>query len=142
MRNLKLDGKPVNNATKPLLISITSKDARAGLKKDPMSCAAAVACTREIPNCTEARVHVSVAYLKIKGKWFRYRTPQALRTEIVGFDRGAKFSPGDYYLAPIQPSHRANGKRMGGSKPTERKGPKQKRHQPHRTGVRAIANYK
>lgn len=110
---MKIDGAPVVNATKKLPITITPRDVKLGETKDPGACAAARACMREA-GATQARVHISTTYLKMDKEWVRYRTPAAIRSEIISFDRGAGFQPGDYVLRPLQPSHRASGKRMGG----------------------------
>jgi hypothetical protein len=143
-----IDGKPIKNATRRWEVEITPKDARAGATKDPARCAAALACKHDIPDCSDARVHISTTYLKIKGRWLRFRTPAALRQEIVGFDRGTQFSPGVYTLRPLPPNRReAYGKRQGGpdNKPKKRAGatlPRRKRAAPHvTTGVRASPDY-
>lgn len=139
---MKIDGKTIKNATKPVTIHITGKDATKGATKAPTSCAAALACVREIPKCTEARIHISTAYLKIGGQWVRYKTSQPLRTEIIGFDRGAKFTPGEYRLTPVSASHRAGyGKRQGSNKDKKKTGKKRAKYHVT-TGVRAFADYK
>lgn len=129
---------PIRNATKPVTIRITPNDATHGAKKDPGACAAALAAKRDVPECTEARIHISTSYVKVRDTWYRFRTPEALRTEIIGFDRGAKFTPGEYRLTPIQPSHRASGKRQGGSsRPPPKTRQRRSRAAPHQvTGVR------
>lgn len=135
---MKIAGLPVVDSPKKLKIVITEKDVAKGNTKDPGSCAAAQACLRQ-PNCTQARVHLGRTYLKIGEKWVRFHTPPSLRGEIISFDRGAMFQPGEYTLAPMQPSHRAKGKRIGG--PTVGKAKKKSskaRAKPHVVhGVRA-----
>lgn len=98
-------GRPVVNAKRRIKLTISPMDTKAGKKGDPKACAAARAILREIPNCVAARVHVGRVYLlKNDGNWHRYKTPDALRTEIVAMDRGGKFEPGDYELIPVAPS--------------------------------------
>jgi hypothetical protein len=109
-----IEGKPIYNSKKPLDIVIRTSEATRGSGKDPTCCAAALAAIHSVKGCTRARVHVAVSYLEINGKWYRYATPGTLRTEIVGFDRGAKFSPGVYTLRPLKKSSTPNGKRLGG----------------------------
>jgi hypothetical protein len=131
---------PIRDAVKPVTIHITAKQAVIGSKKDPGECAAALAAKHDVPQCTEARIHISTSYLKVRDTWYRYRTPAALRTEIVGFDRGAPFTPGAYQLNPIQPSHRATGERQGGRtrlRPDRSAKHRRSRPAPHQvTGVR------
>jgi hypothetical protein len=130
---MRINGEKVVDATKPLKLTITDRDVSLGNTKDPGACAAARACMRET-HATAARVHVGRTYLKIGEKWVRFNTGAALRSEIVAFDRGGKFEPGEYKLSPPQPSHRASGKRQG-TTPTRRTG--KKRAKPHiMTGVR------
>lgn len=98
-------GKPVVNAKKTVTLHISPMDAKKGNVKDPGACAAARAAIRAVPNCIAARIHIGRAYLLGKdGKWMRYKTPESLRGEIIAFDRGGKFQPGDYTLRPMSPS--------------------------------------
>jgi len=97
-------GKKVVNGQRKVKLHISAADTKAK-KGDPQNCAAARAILREVPNCMAARVHVGRVYLlKKDGNWHRYKTPDALRTEIVAFDRGGKFIPGEYELVPMAPS--------------------------------------
>lgn len=109
---MEINGAKVVDATKKVVIKITNQDCKKGNTKDPGACAAALACLRELPNCTEARVHLGRTYVKQGRSWVRYHTPQALRSEIVAFDRGGKFAPGEYTLTPMQPAKRT-GKQQG-----------------------------
>ena len=123
---MKIDGLPVVDATKPLELHITKADVKRGANKDPTCCAAALACMREVPGCTAARVHLSITYLKFGQRWRRYRTPQALRTEIVAFDRGAAFEAGDFTLTPMPATHHLGNQTRSGSRTFQRgKGKKQ-----------------
>lgn len=63
---------------------------------------------------SRARVHISTTYLKVRGKWFRYGTPLNLRDEIISFDRGGQFYPGEFRLKAITPSMARN--RRSGSR--------------------------
>jgi len=101
----KIGGRPVVNGKRKVLLHISPADVRGGKNKDPGACAAAKALMREIPNCIKARVHLGRTYLlKDDNQWYRYKTPDALRTEIVAFDKGGKFEPGEYELRPLAPS--------------------------------------
>ena len=50
---------------------------------------------------SEARVHTGRTYVKINEEWMRYNTPVSLQKEIVAFDRGGSFEPGEYELRPL-----------------------------------------
>ena len=89
------------DAKKPMVIHITKSDVRNGSLKDSSSCAAAKAICRQTA-CEAAKVYIGRTYIKQDGKWVRYATPPSLRNEIIAFDRGGQFEPGDYTLAPVQ----------------------------------------
>lgn len=136
---MKINGLPVVDAPKPVKLHITPQDVAKGSTKDPGACAAARACMREL-NAEAARVHIGRTYLKLKDKWVRFHTSRALRSEIIAFDRGGKFEPGEYYLSPMQPAKRT-GKQQGSK--TKSKPRAERRHAPPRakphvvTGIRA-----
>jgi hypothetical protein len=102
---MKIAGAPVEDAADELVITVTKKDVQNGSIKNSRSCAVARALIRE-KGFQAARVHVSRSYVKVNGKWRRYNTPAALRTEVVAFDRGGQFTPGEYRLTPVQPTAR------------------------------------
>ena len=103
---MEINGKPVVDARKHAVIHITDRDTIKGATKDPGACAAALAARRDIADCISARVHIGRVYIEQKEKWVRYQTPESLRTEIIAFDKGGSFQPGDYTLRPPAPSAR------------------------------------
>lgn len=107
---MEIAGKKVVDAKRPAKIVITVRDTKLGDNKNPSSCAAALAAKRDVPECLSARVHIGRVYIEHKDKWVRYLTPEALRTEIVAFDRGGSFQPGDYVLKPPAPSETVEGR--------------------------------
>jgi hypothetical protein len=120
---MRINGTQVKDATKKIVLTITPQDVKSGAKKNANSCAAANALCRQ-EGCEAAKVHMSRAYIK-KGKtWYRFAVPTALKNEVLAFDRGGAFEPGDYILAPVQPSVRIGAPRTHG--------PKRKNH--HSTG--------
>lgn len=122
--DMKIEGLPVRDLTKPLKLVISEDDCRRGNRKDQSSCAAALAACK-LPKVTEARIHIGRIFLNVANKyWLRGKTPGALRTEIVSFDRGGKFEPGEYTIRPLAPSDRPNGQRQGSYPVKKRKGPK------------------
>jgi len=117
---MRIDGLPVRDIMKPISFIITEDDCRRGQSKTPSSCAAALAAKR-LPRVSEARIHIGRVYLKVDKKyWLRGKTPNSLRTEIISFDRGGKFVPGEYVISPLPPSDMPGGKRQGTEDKTSR----------------------
>ena len=114
---MKINGTPVKDANEKLVVTITKNDVRRGTMKEAKACAAANALCRQT-GAKEARVHFSRAYLKQGKVWRRYAVPMALRNEIIAFDRGGAFEPGEYTLIPMQPTMRLDApvKRKTGQK--------------------------
>lgn len=77
-----IDGKPVVDADKPVIVHITPEDCARGSKKDPEKCAVALA-LRRITKCDESRVHLGCTYLRFGNKWLRYTRPTSLKAEII-----------------------------------------------------------
>lgn len=107
MRVASIDGLPVFNAKKPIKLKITKRDIGIADPKKPDHCAAAVACKREL-HAKEVRVHLGRIYVRTNNtNWQRYSVPRNMRTEIIAFDRGGSFEPGEFMLGAPQerPSH-------------------------------------
>ncbi len=136
IRHQKINGLPVRNGKRSISIMVTPQDVKKAQVKDPTSCVAAIACRREL-GCTEARVHIGRTYLRFNGHWDRYHTSPNLRSEIISYDRGGKFLPGEYVLRKMQPS-KATGRRQSTSKVKKHKF---KRRSYHTLAVRQIGIY-
>lgn len=137
MRTATINGLPVVNAKKAIILKVNTADIKSAKTKDPSGCAAAVACRRQL-GATEARVHLGRTYVRYNGRWERYITSSPLRDEVVAFDRGGRFEPGEYYLLRIQPS-KAKGGKQGAVKYKKRGN---KRKSPHFiSGVRPVGIY-
>lgn len=126
----EIDGKPIIDAKRSVTLHITNADIKKSDPKKPENCAAANCIKREL-HADEVRVHLSRIYIRAnQGNWQRYSTPQALRSEIIAFDRGGSFAPGEYILSPLQLSQRAHRKhkkvKKPGSKP--QRGNRKKSH--------------
>lgn len=106
---MKINGKKVVDPKRRITLVITPNDVGRGLVKNPNSCAAAKACVRQL-GAISARVHATRTYIEFPEKVERYMTPASLRTEIVSFDRGYRFVPGIYHLAPLPPTQRGTRK--------------------------------
>lgn len=91
-------GLPVVDAPegKGITLTVTKADVNGSTKSDPANCAAARAGQRELKR--EVHVFLSRAYVKDtdKKRWVRYITPEAASREIISFDRGSSFVPGEY----------------------------------------------
>jgi hypothetical protein len=136
---MHINGTPVKDAKQKIVLTITPQDVKSGAKKNSNSCAAANALCRQ-EGCEAAKVHMSRAYIK-KGKtWYRFAVPLALKNEVLAFDRGGAFEPGEYILAPVQPSVRIGATRNHGTdKRVGNHHSKNKRKRPYHvvSGVRA-----
>jgi hypothetical protein len=136
MPTISINGLPVKDGRRTLVLQITQADIAAGQSRKPDCCAAAQACVNHL-KVLEARVHLSRIYLRFDDKqWFRYETPLPLRQEIIAFDRGGKFEPLDVKLKPCPASERIGASRKSGPRLT-----KGKKREPmhHVTNVRGRA---
>ena len=123
----QIDGLPIVDSKKSLKITINTNDINKADPKQPEDCVIARACRREL-HVKEVRVHLGRVYLRSnQGNWVRYMTPRSLRTEIIAFDRGGQFAPGEYSLKGVPPSHRLGTKTKTGPKKKAGK----KRIKPH-----------
>lgn len=130
---MPINGLPVKDATKKVAITITPLDIKKGDSKNPGMCAAAQACKRQL-GVEDARVHIGNVYIKQGKQWTRFKTPRSLRGEIIAFDRGGKFMPGEYILTPHSPTSRLDARKkkparwQSGAKKSNKRGKGNKRH--------------
>lgn len=104
---------PIIDAKRPVTLVITKRDVTTADTKEPAHCVVAKACKRMM-NAAEVRVHLSRTYVRAnEGNWTRFFTPRSLRQEIIAFDRGGKFEPGQYQLGVIPKAKQSTGKRQG-----------------------------
>jgi hypothetical protein len=108
---MKIDGIEVVDSKEDTCLPVTEQDVAISLKKrGKQNCWACAAQTRaeQMPGVLAAAINLSISYLlKGKGKnlkWYRYVTSDALRTEIVSYDRSDIFAPGDYWLKAVPKS--------------------------------------
>jgi len=107
-----IEGLPVVNAKRPVMLHVTPQDIKTARKFSPGNCAVAKACMREW-KVKEARVHLSRIYVRCNEKnWVRYFTPRPMRSEMIAYDRGGEFLPSVYTVKPVSASRRT-GKRQG-----------------------------
>ena len=108
-----MDGLPVKDANHPLVLNIKTCDIQGSKKADASNCAAARALKRELGS--QAKVYLTRTYVKVGKVWARFITPQSISREIVAFDRGAQFEPGEYVLNPPSKKQRLGIKRKSGA---------------------------
>ena len=97
--------KRVIDATEDAFIEVTAKDASSKAVKDHNACAMAVACKRKF-HLDGVIISRSIAYLVKGNKARRFSLPTSVSREVVSFDRGAGFAPGNYKLHYIPPKNR------------------------------------
>lgn len=131
----------VSDAEEDMEIEVTDRDERTAAKKDHTQCALAVACKRS-QHADGVLISVHAAYV-IKGdEATRFSLPESAKREVVSFDRGAKFSPGEYVLKKPSKSQRLGARTERNTHATTRPH-KAKRRKPHVTdGIRTVLGSK
>ncbi len=95
----------VMDAKAHMNIEVTKHDDSVATKKAHKGCAMAVACKRKL-NLDGVIISVKTAYM-IKGKKaIRFIVPEHVSREVVSFDRGGHFEPGEYSLNKPTSTHR------------------------------------
>lgn len=109
MPTMKINGLPVIDANRPLIINITEKDIKVSKIGDEKHCAAATAICRQ-EKTSDVIVHASRAYVKSKNQKFylRYMVPICLNIQTKVFDKRGKMDAGDYMLYAPQPSQKSS----------------------------------
>ena len=97
--------KTVVDANHNARIEVTKSDETKANKKSHKTCAMAVACKRKF-HLDGVIISANRAYLVKGDKARRFELPPSVTKEIVSFDRGAGFEPGEYALAKVGPTHR------------------------------------
>jgi hypothetical protein len=95
----------VVDARKTIRFTVTKADIEKSARKDSSKCVLAVAVKREF-HADAVQIHMSRAYVKIGDRWTRYLIDARSARELVSFDRGASFEPGEYTLRMPQPSQK------------------------------------
>jgi hypothetical protein len=119
IKSRKLNGLPIVDAKHGLVLNIKKCDITGSKKADASSCAAARALKREVGS--NARVYLTRTYIQTGKVWQRFITPQSISREIVAFDRGAAFEPGEYILKPPSKTQKLDHYRKSGAKTGTRK---------------------
>jgi hypothetical protein len=105
--------KSVKDATKNARIEVTKADETNSKKKAHKGCAMAVACKRKF-HLDGVIISANRAYLVKGTQARRFQLPPSVSREVVSFDRGGGFEPGDYELAKITPTAKLGSNRNKG----------------------------
>ena len=95
----------VKDATRNTVIEVTKRDEAASRRKDHNQCAMAMACQRAM-HLDGVIIARTIAYLVKDRVATRYCLPESVTREVVSFDRGGGFAPGEYKLLKPNISHR------------------------------------
>ncbi|MBM4442955.1 MAG: hypothetical protein FJ027_21295 [Candidatus Rokubacteria bacterium] len=126
----------VVDATKGITIEVTPADCGRAKKKAHGECALAVACKR-VCGLDGVIVSRSTVYLIKHRRATRYQMLESTAKEIVAFDRGAYFDPGEYCLKP--PAHPLGERSASpGSYSGERTGEVAEARRHYTSGVRTV----
>jgi hypothetical protein len=88
----------VRDAKESITISVSARDVSGGRAKDHKNCPIAGACKRGLP-IQYAIISKSTAYIVDKNMVAtRYLVSGGAREELISFDRGGSFQPGEYSL--------------------------------------------
>jgi hypothetical protein len=139
----KIDGMPVVDAAAPVRLKITDADIASGARKNPNACAVAVAACKRIRGVTAAKAHLGCIYLMLNGKWRRYYASGPIRVEMIAFDRGGDFYPGQYDLLPVPTGKvvKRQAARSAAHRSPVKRGPRRPRRKPYFVpGVRETAH--
>jgi hypothetical protein len=89
---------PVKDATRDLVLHITEADIKGAKRRDNNDCAAAHALCRQ-EGFKAARIYKTMTYVFNRdGSATRYCTPKSLYIEMLIYDRGGRFAPGEHKL--------------------------------------------
>lgn len=120
------DVEVVKDASRNVTIEVTKKDINSSQVKNLKSCAIAQACKRAM-HLDGVVISRSIAYLVKDKHAIRYVLSDAATKEIIAFDRGGSFEPGEYKL---HKPHDAIAINSGHQAPTSRNKKRAKRGSP------------
>ena len=119
--------KHVRDAKEPLDVHVSLGDVKNSKRKALAGCALAVACKRE--NSLDGAIVSRARVYLIKGdEAVRYKTGCRIEREIVSFDRGAGFEPGEYTLPVPGPTEVLDRTSHGGGQHKPNRGIRKKPH--------------
>ena len=127
----------VTDSKSNALIEVTQRDVESKAVKDHNGCAMAVACKRKF-KLDGVIISRSVAYLVKNNEATRFKLPESVSREIVSFDRGAGFAPGNYELESVPKTSRLGARSDRPTTDNAHRDGKPKRHKHYTTNVRSV----
>jgi len=125
MKTYTINGRQCIDATESMNLYITDIDCQLASRKDHTNCVISRACMK-LTGCDvlvyRSRVYVKQTYQDV---WVRYVIENTLHTQVIAFDQGGKFNPGQYTLNKPALDKRL-GNSSGGQKNTARKTPRKR----------------
>lgn len=121
-------GLKVQDAKRPMIITVIEADLKGAKRKNPECCAFARACKRQ-QKVDAVHFFKTSAWIEKDGVLTRFKMPESMKREIIAFDRGGKFAPGEYQLRTNSPSTALGRKRK--EKPRRGKATNQGYKKPH-----------
>jgi len=113
--------KTVVDANRNARIEVTKADEKAAAKKSHKTCAMAVACKRKF-HLDGVIISAATAYLVKGTQARRFTLPPSVAKEVVSFDRGGGFEPGEYELSRVEPSRKLGARALAAKTRPERNG--------------------
>jgi hypothetical protein len=130
--------KSVVDANRNARIEVTKHDETVSKRKSHKTCAMAVACKRKF-HLDGVIISANRAYLVKGDQARRFELPPSVTKEVVSFDRGAGFEPGEYELSKVSPTARLDHPKRGKGHQGGPNGGTTPRKFQHRTGGIRIA---
>jgi hypothetical protein len=131
----------IEDSSECVEIEVTKQDDKTATKKDHKTCAMAVACKRKL-GLDGVIISINTAYL-VKGRTAkRYRLPVSVAREVVSFDRGGGFAPGQYRLSRVPKSLRLDAKKPRRKLGRGKTGGADKEFIHHTAGIRVVLGSK
>jgi hypothetical protein len=124
----------VEDGRDDVLVEVTSRDVAWAARKNHNHCALARACEKMV-GVDGAIISRVCAYLIAGSTAIRYHLSTAAAREIMAFDRGAGFAPGEYLLKAVPKSNRFGVRSPKAGRPS--KAPKERRRWHLTKGLRS-----
>lgn len=107
----------VRDSRRHMVVTVLAKDLKGARRNNPECCAFARACKRQ-KKVDAVHFFKTSAWIEKDGVLTRFQLPESMKREIIVFDRGGKFAPGEYQLRAVSKARRlgkGSGKtRVGG----------------------------
>lgn len=126
----------VDDGRDDVVVEVTKRDCSKAARKNHNACALARACEHMV-GVDGAIISRSTAFLVAGRTALRYLLSSAAAREIVSFDRGAGFTPGEYILKAPTPSQAMGSRPLKGARGRKTAAPRRVRRNVATKGIRA-----